>query len=90
MVESSQVDVKRFNSEDVVKAIEKRHPSSSVYYLCEDTFDVLKSIGIPISVNLLDPNAIRVENLDRMARSIMEESDSFFSPVIGLKKSIVF
>lgn len=50
-------------------------------------FDHLKAtIGLSISNDLLDPTAIRVENLDRMARSVMEETGSLFSQVAGLKK----
>ena len=87
MVESSKLDVSKLNLDDVVKAIKRRHPNNiSVYYLSGDSFDLLKSIGLPISNDLLDPDDPRVENLDRMARSVLEESDSFFSPVIGLKK----
>jgi len=83
MVEASQVDIKKLNL-DAVKAIKKRHPNStSVYYLSGDSFDLLKSIGILINDDKLDPDAIRVENLARMTRSVMEESDSFFSPVIS-------
>jgi len=78
MVESSQVDVKKLNSDVMVKAIKKRHPNNiSVYYLSEDSFDYLKTtIGIPISNDLLDPDAIRLENLDRMSKHIIEETDS--------------
>ena len=85
MIESSDVNVKKLNL-DVVQAIKKRHPNNSVYYLREDSFDLLKSIGILINEDLLDPLCVRVENLDRMASSIMEETDSFFSPVNGLNQ----
>ena len=85
MVELSEVKIKKLNIEEVAKAIKKRHPNNSIYYLTGDSFDLLKSIGILIDDDKLDPMAVRVENLDRMARSVMEESDSLFSPVDGLK-----
>ena len=86
MVGSSKLDASKLNLGDVDKAIKKRHPNNiSVYYLREDSFDLLKSIGILITDDKLDPMAVRMENLVRTARSIMEESDSLFSPVDGLK-----
>ena len=59
MVESSEVNVPTLNQEDVAKAIKKRHPNNiSVYYLREDSFDLLKSIGILITDDKLDPMAV--------------------------------
>ena len=34
------------------------------------------TIGLPISNDLLDPNVVRVENLDRMVKHVMEETSS--------------
>ena len=87
MIETSQVDITTLNREDVVKAITRHYPNNITVYLGEESFDYLKTtIGLPISNDLLDPWAIRVENLDRMVRSVMEEKDSIFCPVGGLDK----
>jgi len=76
-VESSRgVDVTKLKEEDIRNAIMKQH-SNTVAYLSEESFDLLKTtIRLPISNDLLDPDAIRVENLDRMVKHIMEETDS--------------
>jgi len=85
-IESSSIDVAKLNPEDVAKAIKRRHTpnNNSICYLSGDSFDLLKSIGIPISNILLDPWDIRIENLDRMVRSVMGEKASFFRPEDGL------
>ena len=73
-IESSNVDVTKLNPEDVAKAIKRRYPSNITVYLSEQSFDHLKTtIGLPISNELLDPNAIRVENLDRMVKNIRKK-----------------
>jgi len=86
-IESSNVDVTKLNPDEVVNAIKKRYPDNVTVYLSELSFDYLKTIiRVPIGNDLLDPTAIRVENLERMARSVMEEKDSFFDPVDGLDR----
>ena len=85
MVESSKLDASKLNLEDVAKAIKKQYPNIPVY-LTGQSFDYLKSIGIQISNDLLNPDVVRSENLDRMVRSVMEETGSLFSPVDGLNK----
>jgi len=76
MTESSNVNVPKLNPQDVVKAIKKRYPNNVTVYLSEESFKYLKSIGLPISNELLDPDAIRVEDLELMVKNIMEETDS--------------
>jgi len=75
-VESTQFDVTKLNQQDVVvKAIKKQYPKNISIYLNEESFDHLKTtIGLPISDELLDPMAVRVENLERMVYHIMEET----------------
>ena len=92
-VELSRVDLSKLDPEEVVKAMKNKRfknvgfLSKESVYLCEESFDYLKTeIGIPIRNDLVDPWAIRVENLDRMVGSVMEEKDSFFSQVDGLDK----
>ena len=75
LVESSEVDVTKLNPQDVVKAIKKHFPNNISIFFSEESFDCLKSIEIPISDDLLDPNAARVENLARMVKHIAEETD---------------
>jgi len=73
-VESSQIDLAKFNPKDILKAVQ--YPKNDTLYLTERSFDWFRSIGIPISDQLLNPNAIRVENLKRMIKDIMEETSS--------------
>ena len=75
-IDSSNVDVTKLNPQDVVKAVKRRFPSNITIHLGEVTFDYLKLIGIPISDDILDPMAVRVENMDRMVKHILEETDS--------------
>jgi len=58
--ESSEVDVTKLSSEDVMKSIKKQHPKNISVYLSEESFDYLKSIGIPISYVLLDPMSDKI------------------------------
>ena len=76
MTDSSNVDVPKLNPQDVVQAIKRRYPNNVTVYLSEESFNYLKSIGLPISNELLDPNVVRVENLELMLKHIMEETDS--------------
>jgi len=76
-VESTQMDVVTLNPENVVNAIKKQYPDNITVYLSEESFDHLKTaVGLPINNELLDPTAIRLENLERMVKHIMEETDS--------------
>jgi len=81
MAQSPNVDVTKLNPQDVVKAITRHFPNNISVYLYEDSFDLLKSIGLPISNDLLDPNVVRVENLELMVNHIMEETDSLLKSV---------
>jgi len=74
-IELSEVDVTKLNPQDVTKAIRKQYPNNISIFFSEESFDCLKSIGIPINNDLLDPNAARVENLARMVKHIVEETD---------------
>lgn len=77
IIESSRVDLSKLNSEKVAEAIKRGRPNNIIsVHLAEESFDYLKSLGIHISNNLLDPNAIRKENLERMVNSVMGESYS--------------
>jgi len=74
-VESTQLDMAMLNQEDVIKAIKKQYPKNISVYLSEESFDYLKStIRVPIDNELLDPMAVRVENLEHMVYHIMEET----------------
>ena len=81
MTQSSNVDVTKLNPQDVVKAITRHFPNNISVYLYKDSFDLLKSIGLPISNDLLDPNVVRAENLDLMMSHIMGETDSLLKSV---------
>jgi len=74
--QSLNVDVTKLNPQDVVKAITRHFPNKISVYLNEESFDYLKSIGLPISNGLLDPNVVRVENLELLLKHIMGETDS--------------
>jgi len=76
IIESSKVDFTKLNSEDVAKAIKKQYPNNVTVYLSESAFDYLEIIGIPVSIDFLDPKAVRVENLDHIVKQISEETDS--------------
>lgn len=73
MVESSQLDITTLNQEDVLSAITRHFHNNISVYLSEESFDYSKAIGVPINNDLLNPRAVRVENLDRMVKHIMEE-----------------
>ena len=74
-VESTQLDMAMLNQEHVLKAIKKQYPKNISVYLSEESFDYLKStIRVPIDNALLDPMAVRVENLEHMVKHIMEET----------------
>ena len=77
IITSSKFDVTKISQEDMLIAITRHFPDNISVYLHEDSFDYLKkTIGLPISNDLLDPDAVRVENLDRMVEHIMEETSS--------------
>ena len=82
--ESSNVDVTKLNPDDVVKAITRHYPNNITVYLSEQSFDHLKTtVGLPISNDLMNPNATRVENLYRMVKHIMEETDVLRDKSLG-------
>ena len=85
MIESSEVDIKKLKADDVVKAIKRQCPNKNSVYLCEESFDYLKTdVGLPISNDLLDP--IAVEHLERMTKHIMEETDSLMTSLDQLNR----
>jgi len=76
IIESSKaVDFTKLNSEDVGKAIKKQYPNNVTVYLSESAFDYLETIGLPVSIDYLDPKATRAENLKHIVKHIMEETD---------------
>ena len=76
IIESSQVDLSKLSSKKVAEAIKRGHPDNISVHLAEESFDYLKTLGLPISNNLLDPDAIRIENVPRMVNKVMGEKTS--------------
>ena len=86
---TSQVDVTKFNPEDVFNAIMKRYPYNIPYpvFLSEESFDYLKkTMGLDINDDLLDHMAIRVENITRWANNVIAENSLLHQSIVQIDK----